>query len=269
MSYTSVEMVGEFLSDRSLPGPTVMDERLTLHGIEFVEFCSGPIEADSLLVKSVQQVRQTRQEVALSGGSASLGVGHIIPGSVAVASDSSLATVYTENVDYVIDYKAGSIAAKDGGAIAPSATLTVWHREFTAYSEGIDYDLDAGGGRMRRRAGGSIADGETVWLDYETRRASFDEGLIAAAVAEANGTIAREIDSSGDFGADPGLQAAATCRALAVIGRAAAMRALTVQGDDRVCEAWLKLVESFAAKASEHLAAFRPAASGPSSPAHS
>ncbi len=269
MSYTSVETVRRYLTDRAIPGPVVIDQRLVLRGFELVEFCNGSVEADSLVVKSVRQTRPSRAEVALSGGSAPIGSGPIVSGSVVVATDSSLRTVYAENVDYIVDYTAGRMNLKAGGAIVPSAVVTVWFQPFAVLAEGDDYSLHGDIGCIRRLADGSIADGETVWLDYEARQASFDEDLVASAVAEANGTIENEIDPSGDFGADPRLQAAATARALAIIGRAAAMRALTLHGDEGTAAAWLKLVDSFTARSDEHLTRFHPAASGPSSPTHS
>lgn len=268
MSYTSVDMVRRYLSDSAYPGPAVTDQRLVLEGVEYISFCNGPVDGDSVVVKSIRQTRPGRVAVSVGEGSVSFHDGPLVPGTVVVASDTSLGTVYVENVDYIVDYAAGYLHLHPEGTIAPSAEVVVWYLPFTVFDEGVDYSLDSLKGCLRRFSDGAVADGEAVLLDYSSTQVSWDDELIAAAVAEANGTIEREIDPSGDFGADPGLQAAATYRALAIVGRAAGMRALTVQSDDGVAVAWLKLVDAFSERADEHLARFHPAASGPSSPTH-
>jgi hypothetical protein len=269
MSYTSVDMVRRYLSDSAYPGPSVTDQRLVLEGVEYISFCNGPVDGDSVVVKSIRQTRPARVAVSVGEGSVSFHGGPVVPGTIVAASDSSLGTVYVENVDYIVDYAAGDLHLKPDGSIAPSAEVVIWYLPFTIFYEGVDYSLDSLKGRLRRFSDGAIADGEAVLLDHSSTHVSWDDDLIGAAVAEANGTVEREIDPSGDFGADPGLQAAATYRALAIVGRAAAMRALSVNKDDRAAVAWLKLVDAFSERADEHLARFHPAASGPSGPTHS
>jgi len=267
VSYTTDELVRRHLADTRPLADRVTDQAIVLGESGWVLFWRGPIEAGTVVVKALRGAAPLRRALALAGGSAALGVAPVVPGSVVAASDSSLGTIYAENVDFVIDYPRAVFYAKAGGALADDASVTVWLREYTLCAPGLDYALDAEAGALRRLAGGSIAPVETVRLDYTPLYAAGDDMLIAAAVAEANGLVGAAVDPARAFGADPALEAAATCHALAVVCRGSAARVLATRPEqERAAAAWTRLSELYADRADRLLAAFHPPAAGPAAP---
>ncbi|MEW5795790.1 MAG: hypothetical protein AB1772_05465 [Candidatus Zixiibacteriota bacterium] len=270
MSYTTVEQVRRHLI---VPYPVedqVFDQPVILTGSNFVRFYGGGVESDSVRVKSIQSHEPIRSSVMLSGGTATISAGVIVPGSVVVASDSSLGQVYVENVDYVVDYDGGTISAKVGGALGSSQTVTVWFLPYALYEAGGDYTLDAAAGQIKRQAGGAIADGETVRLDYQPVFVSVADEIVQNAVTLANGMIESEVDPERQFEVDHSLGAAATYRALEIVCRAAASRELAAQrGGDKSATVWIKLADDYAVRSDALLKNFRPPYTGPRTPAHS
>lgn len=270
MSYTNVTLVGHHLATAFPVYGAVSDQPAVLDNADYVSFFSGAIEESSLKVKSVQSSSPDRVVLTLVSGTNRLTANPIKEGSVVVASDSSLGTVFVENVDYVIDYASGDLLIKAGGALAVDDNICAWYVPYVTYVAGSDFQVRADLGEIRRLTGGSIASGETVFLDYTPVYQSHTEEILGAAVQEANGQIEREVDPSGSFGADSVLQAAATYRALSIICFASAARELSsMRGEDRSAVAWMKLAESFAKQSSQLIAEFRPPFDGPSGPVHS
>ena len=267
MAYTSTDLIRRRLPVYAPLGDRVYDQAITLDGDDYRAFYGAAVESGSVNVKSYSDRSPVRTRLTLIDGSTSLNTSLLRPHSVVVASDSSLGHVYEENVDFAIDYSQGRLVIKPGGGLDPGQTISVWYRSYRLYEAGQDYDLDESRGRIRRRAGGKITSGERVYLDYSPVFGSFDDSVLAAAVAEANGTVAREVDPSGEFGADPTLQAAATYRALDIVCRSAACLALSRNAtEERAALAWLSLADGFDARAERLLADFRPSATGPKPP---
>jgi hypothetical protein len=187
-----------------------------------------------------------------------------------VASDLSQTTIYTENIDYIVDYSNGTLTIKEGGALTVGNAIVIWYLPYTLYTAGSDYSLDENRGTIRRLASGDIAENETVYLDYYPMNGSVTDLVLEQAALEANGLIEAAVDPEGQFGADPVLQSAATYRALEIVGYMAASRELTTRSNSYLsAQTWLKLAEQFAARANKLLDDFRPAASSPSNPTHS
>jgi hypothetical protein len=133
-----------------------------------------------------------------------------------------------------------------------------------------DYALDAPSGKIRRLALGTIDAHETVYLDYAPLTTVHDDALIEAAVVEANGQVAAEVDPDREFGADPVIQSAATCVALAIVCRGSAARSLTsATPADRAALAWLQLAERYAERGENLMRRYRGPYSAPSVPARS
>jgi hypothetical protein len=248
----------------------IYNQPLVLSGTAGLRFFGGAVEASSVVVKSLRPGPETRQSCTLAAGGNSLSLQYLVPGSVVLASDSSLGSVYMENQDYMVDYSGGRIVIKDGGALAVGQTVTVWFDAFNRYQAGSDYRLEAERGEISRYGSGDIADGEQVFLEYSPVGADVGENLLAAAVRDANALTQQAVDPDREFGADPVLVAATTYRAMEIVCRAAAVRELAGwRGQDRVATGWIKLAEAYAAVAERLLAAFRPPAGGPASPTHS
>ncbi len=269
MSYTNVELVKRHLVT-AFPSRDIVHDQVVILESDYVTFFNGPVQQSSVVVKSVQSGGPTRVTVALNGERTSLPSSPLVRGSVVVASDSSLGTVYAENVDYVIDYSLGDLVIKEGSALVTGQSVTVWYQGYFVYSAGSDYQLDADEGRIKILSAGNIASGETVLLDYAPVCKSFNEEILGTAVLEANALVEQEVDPDGQFGADPLLQAGATYRALEIICRASAVGELSsLRGEDRAALAWMKLAETYAARSDQLLRSFRPPFDGPTAPVHS
>ncbi|MEA2030702.1 MAG: hypothetical protein U9N55_03790 [candidate division Zixibacteria bacterium] len=269
MSYTNIQLVSHHLATAFPIYGTVYNQPVVLDTDDYISFFSGAVEESSLRVKSIQSNSPERITLTLSSGTAILASTSIQRGSVVVASDSSLGTIFTENVDYVVNYSNGELHIKYGGNLSVNDTVTVWFVPFVLYQAGSDFQLQADHGEIRRLSSGSLAEGETVYLDYTPVYQSHTEEILNAAVLEANSQIEQEIDPEGTFGADIVLQTAATYRALAIVCRASAARELSSQrGEERSASAWMKLADTFAQQSSRLLESFRPPYDNPSIPVH-
>jgi hypothetical protein len=270
MSYTNSEQVRHHLITPYPVADRVLDQAVLLPAVDSYRFHGGTVDADSVRVKSLQSTTPQRVEVTLTGGTASCGVASILSGSVVVASDSSLGTVYCENSDYVFDYTTGTLTTKSGGTLTDTQTVTIWYLPFTLYLSGTDYSLTADRGELRRLASGSIAVGERVWLDYEPVYVCVSDEIIANAVTMANGMVENEVDPNREFEADATLSTAATYRALEIVCRAAASRELAAsRSGDRVASVWIKLADGYAERSELLLRSFRPPYDSPRNPVRS
>ncbi len=269
MSYTNADVLRQYLSS---PYPTldsVFDQPVTLRNIDAVQFFGGSVEAESVVVKSLQINELTRTTGAFVAGQLSIGGNRIVRGSVLIATDSSLGTVFTENLDYIVDYASGTITRKTGGALSDGVLYTIWYTPYTLYELDTDYELNAGDGEINRLNGGAIASGETVFLDFVPVYASFGEEVLELAAIEANALVEAEIDPQQQYGGNPVLRAAATCLGLAIVCRTSASRELSrLRGEERTASGWIKLAESYAERGEQLIKAFRPAMTGPAAPTH-
>lgn len=268
MSYTTADLVRQHLATPTVPLPTVRRMPVTMAGTDPLSLNPDGVEDDSVVVKAIRSSGLTRDSVTLNSGGTFIGSTHIVPDTVVLASDSSLGTIYAEFVDYTVNFDTGIITILPDGALNTGTTVTVWYRPFHIFEPDIDYKLDGQKGRIARLSQGDILDGQTVLVDFVPSSGSLTDELIAAAVAEANGLTASQVDPQQEFGAAPSLQVAATNRALAVLARSAAARALTrPAGDDRLALAWIRLSGTYDGRADELLKNFRPPFSGPAMPA--
>ncbi len=266
MSYTNVDLVRHHFSSAWPSCDQVNDQPLVVDSDETISFFNGAVDDSTVRVKSLRPHTPERQTLILAASNLVSSV-PLVPGSVVVASDSSLGTLFVENQDYVVNYPAGTLAVKSGGLLALGETVTVWLQSFTLYASGSDYQLDSATATIRRLSGGNIALGETVYLDYVPLYTGYGEVILANAVTEANGLVAGEVDPEGKFDADPTLQAAATYRALETLCLTVASRHLSARPDsDKAASTWMKLAELYAAKSRQLIREFRPPLNGPTNP---
>lgn len=270
MSYAAIEQVRAHLVDNRPMSDVVYNQTIIFADNKWVRFFAGAVDADSIVIKGRRARTPVRTSVTLAAAPVSIGATHLESGTVVVASDSSLGTVFTENVDFTVDYTKGEIAVREGGGLSVGDTITLWYTPFEPFVGGTDFQLDADHGSVRRLVSGRIAPGETALIDYRPVHASFSDAIVETAVSEANAVIERTVDPKREFGADPTLALAATYRALAIICRTAASRALSApSGSDRIAIAWMKLAEDYSTRSESFLNEFRPAAGGPHEPVHS
>ncbi len=270
MSFTNSTLVKSYLTDSFPRQEKISDQPVQLNSTDFISFFSGAVDSSSFTVKSKQSNSPIRISLLLNSATESINSLPLVPESVVVSSDSSLGIIYTENIDYIIDYAKGDIILKSGGAIAVGVTVTVWYQSYVTYTLTTDYLINADRGEIKRVASGAIASGETVQIDYTPVSSAYNDVIIDNAVLMANSLIDKEIDSAQDFGADPVLQAAATFRALEVICQTSAVRQLAQQkGQDRSSSGWMQLADMFSQRSSELLKKFHPPFDNIKSPDHS
>jgi hypothetical protein len=270
MSYISVEDIRHRLIDRNLVVSKIINQPVCLIGTDYIRFYGAAIQKDSLTVKSIQTENSSRTTLSMNQSPLIICSVPLVPGSVVVASDSSLGKVYTENKDYIINYNQGDIQIKEGGLLQAGMNFTIWYLPFTIYQVEADYQEDLDHAQIKRTGNGRISSGETVYIDFQPVYENYSEELLSMAVAEANALIAGEVDPERKFGADPTLIAAASSRAMEIICRLAAGRELSGgPGDDKKALSWLRLSDDYANRCEKLLKIFRPPYQGPALPAHS
>jgi hypothetical protein len=267
MSYTDAEQIRLHLVSPFPIQEYVCDQPVRLPGTSYAKIYGGAIDESTVIVKSIRSHQPVRTAVTLVSGATPFSSGPVVPGSVVVASDSSLGTIYTENVDYTIAGADGSITPLDDGALAEGDTVTIWYIAYTVHTIEQDYALRAARGEIKRLASGNIAAGVTVHLDYQPLVLLFDDDLVNHAVALANSTVETELDPERQFEGDPNLSASATHRALEIVCRAAASRELAARRDDESpALAWLKIADHHATRAEYLIKNFRPPVTTPHPP---
>ncbi len=259
MSYTNADQIRRFLASPLPIQDRVCDQRIALTSGDFARFYGGAIDESSVRVKSIQATNPSRIEISTGSGVTALPSSPLVPGSVVVASDSSLGTIYTESRDYVIDYAEGTLTLKTESAMTERSIVTAWFIPYTIYVPGEDYQLRPQRGEIRRLSGGNITEHETVYLDYDPAFLSLEDDLVDNAVTLANGMIENEVDPQRRYESESALETAATFRALEIVCSAAAGRELgRLRGEDRPALAWLKLADSYRSQYEQILRAFHP-----------
>jgi len=267
MAYTSTDQVRRHLLT---PGPladTAIEQAIVLTDTDWVTFYTGPVLGDSLHVYRRREAAPTRLTTKLTNGTVVLPVTALMPDSVHIANNSSLAEEYIENDDFVVDYATATISRKSNGQLTENHAVTIWYRVRTEYQVDEDYQVEWETGRVRRLAGGAIGSGETVTVRYQPQAAVFPDDIVAQATAEANQFIAATIDPNRDFGANPHLALAATYHAVAIICHIVATRDLISRtASGALASAWLALAKTHHDLSQELIDSFRPPLAGPSQP---
>jgi hypothetical protein len=151
----------------------------------------------------------------------------LIPDTVVVASDSSLGQIYSENLDYTIDYQHGIITRIADGAIGTGASVVIWYLFFRLYVKDSDYKIDYPKGLIRRISSGDIEDGQWLLVDYSVEFALLSDEVMENAVKEASDQVLKYIDSSFVNSRDQSLATAETYLAVSILCNIRAMEAMT------------------------------------------
>ncbi len=267
MPYTTPDLIRRHLISTYPLQSRVTDHSLVVPDSDWVIFWGGAVDASTCTVKALRTATLTRVAVTLNATATTFAASPVVRGSVTVASDSSLGTIFTESVDFIIDYEQGTISPASSGALLPGQAVTLWYLPYTVLTLGIDFDLDDAHGRLRRHLGGSLVSGATIHVDFTPIFAGVDDDMAASAAGTANALIECEVDPTRQFEADPILGLAATFRALELLCRTAAARELSsLRGQDKVATVWLKLADDYAARSSTLIANFRAPITSPHSP---
>jgi hypothetical protein len=259
MSYTNAEMVRKYISLGNLPGGWQKDYLVVFNGLEEVLLPGHSIIKDSVTVKAIACVEPTYEDVVLNDSPIALTNEQLIPNSVAAASDSSLGKIYSENVDFSIDYTDGKITRIDGGDIASGSKTSLWYNYYKRYNENTDYSVNYLAGKISRLAGGAIQIGQMVLVDYQLMQSYLDDEIIIEAVNQANVIVEDRIDTEQYFGADLVLQTAATYLAISLLCRIEAAGCLRYGGNGGAeTRWWLSLADSYRSDFEKLIKKFHP-----------
>ncbi|MCK4858498.1 MAG: hypothetical protein KAT58_11050 [candidate division Zixibacteria bacterium] len=248
MPFTNVENVRQHLSATGVGRDSYRDVPLQLVGTSAVALAHVNLKSGSVQVKGKEIGSPRLDLLTLADEPVNLSGPELIPDSVVVARDSSLGEIYTENVDYSVDYQAGTITRISSGAIASGDTVAVWYYCYHIHTEGEDYSVNLAKGTIRRLSGGTIEDGQVIYVDYETQSGFFVDSQIAQAISEADDRLLAVIDSSYHNSTDQTLVIAETYLAVAILCRMKAISSLDRGSgvtSGRTAESWLKLADRY------------------------
>ena len=269
MSYTNIDLVRRHISfDESGTGLR-RDQPVIFADQEWVNLPGRNLIKNSVVVKAVRNYSPVFEEAMIVNGTITLSNSRLLHDSVTAASDSSLGTIFRENIDYSVDIEKGVIKSIEVGALPANGKVAVWYYHYSIYIEGHDYSLDYTAGMIRRLTAGDIQPGQTVLVDYELSVSRIDDELINQAVSEANALIEKQVDPHRQFGADGALQAAATFLAVSLVCRmAAAGDLISTANGHQSAAAWLKIAESYRGDYEDYLKSFRSQIGRLSRPTH-
>jgi len=184
---------------------------------------------DSEKVKGKEMIEPFREDIDFSGSeTVELSRTELIPDTIVVAADSSLGTIYVENLDYHVDYDSGRIIRIQSGSIPAGAVAVAWYLYFRIYERGSDYDFDYQRGRVRLRSQGDIESGQNVFIDYTAQFSGIDDDSMDNAIAEADDQVLGYIDDIYRDSNDRSLVTAETYLAVSIVCRIKAMESMSV-----------------------------------------
>jgi hypothetical protein len=229
MSFTDLSTVKTHLLTNSANALTNESVPVTLKGEDEVLLPHQDIMDGSGVVKwDTDVVPMSAGPVTLpSGGDVALPVDHIVPGTVVVAMSDTLSTVYTEELDFQIDYLAGHLRSLTSGHIPNNQPVYVFCNRYALFDPNSDFIMDYTRGTVRRRSGSTIPDGASVLVDYTVAAGNVTDSLILQVIVEAEDLIVRSLTTEYNASStDQGLKTGATQLVLSIVARDMAAEAL-------------------------------------------
>jgi len=264
MPYTEREQVKKHLSDYRVGQTEITGLSLVLTGMDTVQLPHTGLVESSFVVKARESSTPVSEQKTINEDWVSLAHTDVIGGSVVVANNTSLGTVYVENADYTVDYLGGRLRKINGGDIAPGQPIVVWYFYYRHYQLDVDYVANAVTGQLYRLPNGAIEDGQTVLVDYTAGFGTVTDEAIDQAIAEADQAILQLISAAHHNSTDPGLVAAETHWAVANLCRMRAAAELSgsaakTTAASAASRAWLDVAEQYFLSAQGLLEPFRRA----------
>lgn len=257
MPFTNAQLVRKHLIEHSITGQSVENLPLKLAGSAPVKLPSGPLLSGSDKVKGKEEGTPKQETVLLTLAGVQLTSTDLIPESVVLASDSSLGSVYVEQVDFAVDYPAGKIRRLSGGALTVDANVTVWYVPFRIYARNADYKIDYGRGELTRLTGGVIEDGQTVLVDFKIDPAFLGPEVIENAVAEAEALVVSQIDAAYLDFSEPGLAAGATYLAVGILAHIKSLESMQAEPPSHLLSrSWAIMSNFYRRRAQDFLSPF-------------
>jgi hypothetical protein len=168
MAFTDLATIRKHLLSSETEAFSVVDIPIQLTGQTIHELADTNLTEWSETVKwrdSIPPVSDGPLELA-DEKDASLANSCLIPGTVAVALNKSLNTVYVEEVDYRIDCINGLIRRLDSGSIPNHQLVYVYYEKWGMFTRDDDYSMDYERGYIQRTQNSSIPDGANIFMDY-------------------------------------------------------------------------------------------------------
>ena len=262
MPFTTPALLRTHLLTATLPELVIENHPVTLIGTDPVELPHHNLVVDTVSVKWLAD-----DTLSLESGVTLTDTDEIdllfpllVRGSVVVTLSEAVTTIYTEEVDYRIDYAKGRISRVDTGSVPNGQQVLVYYLYYTAFTSGTDYTLDHPAGILTRDDTGAIPDGANVLVDYTVTSGGVEDDLIVQSITEAEDIIVRFL--SPDYNSsstDQGLKTGATQLALSIICRAQAIEALSRRATTDIpgrAKEWQQLSRFYEQQAWDTLAPF-------------
>lgn len=270
MPFTNLEIVKKHLTDYRLGTRNIENEAFLMPTSDYANLQYANIKPESEKVKAREINTPFSESVVLDGTeTVSLTHGEIIPDSVVVADNSSLGQIFTENIDYTINYNDGAVTRIADGAIPSASEVTIWYQYYRVYVRDTDYTIDYIRGRLKRQPEGDIEAGQVVYTDYISQYGNITDEALSNAIVEAADKVLAVIDPIYESSTDQALITAETYLTMAIICRIKAIEAAGRQ--DQIASGyrgdfWLKLHDSYTSEALKLLRPYAQKASELSSP---
>jgi len=250
MPFTDRELVKKHLVDFRVGRAEVKEFRAVFSGTDPVQLPHSGLVESSVVVKANESSSPVMEAKTLLDDWVSLAHTDVIARSVVVADNTSLSTIYSENIDFTVDYDNGRLRRIDTGDITSGQAVAVWYFHYRRYAAGSDYTVDTATGQVRRFSGGVIEDGQAVLIDYTAGFGAVTEDAIDQAIAEADQAIMQAVDPQYHDSTDPGLIAAETQWAVSILCRVRAAAELSgppqkTPAAASSAKAWLELAEQY------------------------
>ena len=246
MSFTTVEIVKKHIVENHVAVSQIDSEPVKLEAGSAGKLKYPPINSGSEKVKAKEQIKPDYQVATFaSGNQVNLEKSELIRDSVVVASDSSLGSIYKENLDYSVDYNNGTLTRISSGSIPQEASVSVWYMPYRVYTRGSDYNIDYTRGEISRLSSGDIESGQWVYVDYISEYAFVDKQTIENAINEANEQILNFIDEIYSSSSDRSLVVAETYLTVSIICRIKALWTVSSSVKNSTCSSWSVLTEQY------------------------
>lgn len=264
MPFTDRELVKKHLIDFRVGQAEVTGFAVVLAGTDPVQLPHSGLAPSSVVIKANECSAPVCETPTPGDEWVELSQADVVPGSVIVANNTSLSTVYTENVDFTVDTAGGRFRRIAGGAMASGQPAAVWYFFYRRYTAGTDFTVDTKAGQVRRLLDGAIEDGQTVLVDYIAEFGTVTEEAIDQAITEADEAILQLIDPQFHDTTDPVLVAAETYWAVAILCRVRAAAELSgaaqkTSAAAATAKSWMELAGHYHQLAEERLKPFRHA----------
>ncbi len=261
MPFTSPDLVRAHIASANFGDADLRNIRIILSGTSTANLPHAGVREGSVTVKSQRSNSPVRLSETLYDGWIILNHAQLIEGTVAVAADSSLGTIYIENLDFIVDYAGGRIKRLNTGAISSGQQIVIWYDHYHIYSEGDDYTINHASGQLVRRSNGDIGDGQQVLVDYIISLGSVSDATIDQAIAESGEAVLTMVNESYHESPAIGIVIGATHMA---VGQLARMRAAALLADGTIkpsiarsaAQLWLEIATQYERSAHTFLSRF-------------